>query len=280
MKTYIIGRDDTCQIRIVDPTNTVSRKHATLSINGFKMTITDHSSNGTYINSIKIMPNIPVPVTRKDIISFANAGELDWSLIPNPWTRVMAVSVSIVIVLAVIMACLLFIPESKPLPEPQPGPVVVNIQDLKEAIDTLKSTVKQLEDQTNTLKERCNKAGEALDRKQGGKKRDAVLKQLAPIQQGIEIVDFVKKKRTIERIEEDIADGRSHNRIKDQVDQLSTELSDFKNSIQKYSEQLTEIEDRIKKLPEIKVIKKEKQEEKKSDDEETETPSPNNIRTF
>jgi len=51
-----------------------------------KMTITDQSQNGTYVNGIRISSNVAVPVTRKDNISFAQISRLDWNLIPNPTT--------------------------------------------------------------------------------------------------------------------------------------------------------------------------------------------------
>ena len=78
MKSYTIGREETCNIVIPDSTQMVSRNHATLTLNGSKMTITDNSSNGTYINGIRIASGTPVPVTRKDVVSFAQVAELDW----------------------------------------------------------------------------------------------------------------------------------------------------------------------------------------------------------
>ena len=87
MKSYSIGRDESSNIIVNDPTQLVSRRHAVLNVNGRKMTIVDSSSNGTYINGIRISPGIPVPVTRKDVISFAQVAELDWKCIPNESRR-------------------------------------------------------------------------------------------------------------------------------------------------------------------------------------------------
>ena len=84
MKTYTIGRDLGCDIVINDNTDVVSRRHAVLNVgSGGKMTITDLSSNGTYVNGIKIAPNVPFPVTRKDSVSFAHVANLDWDVIPK-----------------------------------------------------------------------------------------------------------------------------------------------------------------------------------------------------
>ncbi|MCQ2181978.1 MAG: FHA domain-containing protein [Bacteroidales bacterium] len=83
MKSYSIGRDESSNIIVNDPTQMVSRHHATLNIDGRKMTIVDSSTNGTYINGIRISSGTPVPVTRRDVISFAQVSELDWKCVPN-----------------------------------------------------------------------------------------------------------------------------------------------------------------------------------------------------
>lgn len=84
-KVYSIGRETGCDIVINDTTDATSRRHATLTVMpSGKMTITDQSRNGTYVNGIKISPNVAVPVTRKDNISFAHVYRLDWNLIPKP----------------------------------------------------------------------------------------------------------------------------------------------------------------------------------------------------
>ena len=87
MKVYSIGREAGCDIVINDNSDATSRRHATLTVMpSGKMTITDQSRNGTYVNGIKISPNVAVPVTRKDNISFAHVYRLDWNQIPKPVT--------------------------------------------------------------------------------------------------------------------------------------------------------------------------------------------------
>ena len=84
IKQFIIGRSDNCQIRIQDPTQRVSRNHATIKIlKSGKIFITDHSTNGTWVNGVKISQNVDYPVKRGDVISFANAAELNWELLPR-----------------------------------------------------------------------------------------------------------------------------------------------------------------------------------------------------
>lgn len=84
MKTYSIGRDVNCDIVINDTTDVISRRHALLNVTSSgKMTIIDQSSNGTYVNGIRISQNVPVPVTRKDTISLAHVTKLDWAMVPK-----------------------------------------------------------------------------------------------------------------------------------------------------------------------------------------------------
>ena len=56
MKRIIIGRGNDCDIVIPDDTDDVSRHHLVLSFNFLgKMTVSDTSSNGTYINNIRML---------------------------------------------------------------------------------------------------------------------------------------------------------------------------------------------------------------------------------
>jgi len=90
MKVYSIGREVGCDIVINDRTDVISRRHAILNVMPFgKMTIVDQSQNGTYVNGIRIASNVPVPVTRKDNISFAHVARLDWNMIPNTQAVIM-----------------------------------------------------------------------------------------------------------------------------------------------------------------------------------------------
>jgi len=87
---------------INDGSNMVSRYHATLKIapNG-KMTLNDHSANGTFINGSRISPNQDVQVKRRDKILFANTQPLDWTRIPNskpnPWFIISPIAAVLII---------------------------------------------------------------------------------------------------------------------------------------------------------------------------------------
>ena len=102
MKVYSIGREEGCDIIINDNSDVISRRHATLNVTSSgKMTIIDLSHNGTYVNGIRISQNVPVPVTRKDNVSFAHVARLDWNLIPN--TSAVIIRWTIIGVLALLL---------------------------------------------------------------------------------------------------------------------------------------------------------------------------------
>lgn len=111
MKSYSIGRDAGCDIVLNDNTDVISRRHAVLTVaSSGKMTITDLSTNGTYINGQRISSNVAVPVTRKDSVSFAHVSTLDWNIIPksNQWLRYVIGGLAAA---ALIAACIIFIPK-------------------------------------------------------------------------------------------------------------------------------------------------------------------------
>jgi pSer/pThr/pTyr-binding forkhead associated (FHA) protein len=79
---YSFGTAFNNRIQLTDPTNNVSRYHATLKIDPKgKMFINDHSTNGTYVNGSKIPTNQDYSIKQKDKVSFANVVPLDWNRI-------------------------------------------------------------------------------------------------------------------------------------------------------------------------------------------------------
>lgn len=130
MKVYTIGREEGCDIVINDNTDVISRRHAVINVSSSgKMTIVDYSHNGTYVNGIRIAQNVPVPVTRKDNISFSHVARLDWSQIPN--TRALVIRYGTLGLLAILLiiggvwgynAC----SNTTETPDPQPSTVVVD----------------------------------------------------------------------------------------------------------------------------------------------------------
>ena len=137
MKVYSIGREMGCDIVINDNSYVISSRHATLNVApSGKMTIVDLSHNGTYVNGIRIAQNVPVPVTRKDNVSFAHVARLDWNLIPNTSATIMKWGIiGIVALLVIIGAVWGFSSLSK-------GDTPANEQPIPVAVDSL-NKVKQ-----------------------------------------------------------------------------------------------------------------------------------------
>lgn len=132
MKTYSIGRDLNCDIVINDSTDVISRRHALLNVTpSGKMTIIDQSSNGTYVNGIRISQNVPVPVTRKDIISLAHVAKLDWSQVPksNQWIKYLIGGVATVAVIIGIIFGIKYLQE-----KPQDNPSSSSTTELTDSV--------------------------------------------------------------------------------------------------------------------------------------------------
>lgn len=153
MKVYSIGRDTECDIVINDSSDVISRRHAVISVaNNGKLTITDTSFNGTYVNGIRISPNVPVPVTRKDSVTFAHVAKLDWKLIPKPilmrWLLPGGVAVGIVVVASVVCAICFSGDKSSHAGKEEKSEFVADSVNQEKA----DSTVKEKQDSTQTKK--------------------------------------------------------------------------------------------------------------------------------
>ena len=180
MKVYTIGRDVSCNIVIDDRTDVISRRHATLTVTpSGKMTITDLSYNGTYVNGIRISQNVPVPVTRNDNVSFAHIAQLDWNLVPNSQaTYLRYAAIAILAVVLVVGGVFLFKEMNKP--EPTPPPVVVktdsiNNEDAKKKAEELAKEEQQKQDSIKKHVEdsinKVNNARRNAEKKSGGDKK-------------------------------------------------------------------------------------------------------------
>lgn len=153
MKVYSIGRDTECDIVINDSSDVISRRHAVISVaNNGKLTITDTSFNGTYVNGIRISPNVPVPVTRKDSVTFAHVAKLDWKLIPKPilmrWLLPGGVAVGIVVVASVVCSICFSGDKSSHAGKEEKSEFVADSVNQEKA----DSTVKEKQDSTQTKK--------------------------------------------------------------------------------------------------------------------------------
>lgn len=103
MKIITIGRGEDCNIILSDPV--ISRKHALLKIYPTgKMEIVDMGQNGTYVNGVRLAPNTPYPVTRKDVISFAHVRQLDWKAVPDNMLYIKYILAGVTVVLLLVLA--------------------------------------------------------------------------------------------------------------------------------------------------------------------------------
>lgn len=144
-KVYTIGRDPSCDIVIADPTDVVSRVHASLKVKGGgKYVLVDQGRNGTYVNGIKMSPNEEIPVSRKDVISFAHIADLDWNKIPKEKSKglLWGMVVLIAVIAVGIILFFMFKPKQQPLPEEIKQEVPVEaLPDSSIKNDTIRDTV-------------------------------------------------------------------------------------------------------------------------------------------
>lgn len=267
MKSYTIGREENSNIIISDPSKMVSRHHATLTVNGTKMTIMDHSSNGTFINGIKISSNTPVPVTRKDVVSFANIYDLDWNRIPNPANKIVAICCSAFIAIAAIVAATYYVVQHK---EDVQDDITLAEEAKAKEIDRLTNEIKQFKVDLDTLEirhkdvvERLTKINELCDKKVDGKELKEITKTIGNIESEVKGVDLLALRNSIERVEENLKDNVSDTPAR--VQAVSENIKKYKTSITKISKSLSQIEEDIKRIKNKPVAppKKEKDEPKK-----------------
>ena len=154
-KIYYIGRDEFSDIILHDDTNVISRTHAILKVGKRgKITISDQSKNGTYVNGIRIASGVDVPISRTDIISFAHLAELDWSLIPNTAKRAQTIVLSIIGGLITIGALGWYILTSIQDKRPDPignNAIEIHSDSLKTDTSCLKSTNPLVEENTTVV---------------------------------------------------------------------------------------------------------------------------------
>lgn len=149
MKTVTIGRGDGCTITIDD--EMMSRRHAIIKIPTFGgMEIVDMSKNGTFVNGVRLRPNVPFPVTRKDVVNFADVHQLDWSKIPDPlkYYKLGAIVVAgiIVLILVICLAKSLFSSSEEPQNKP--------------AVEQVEKPAQPVEQQTEPIQEQGQQEGE------------------------------------------------------------------------------------------------------------------------
>ena len=88
MKKLTIGRGNDCDIVIPDDSDLVSRHHAELLFDFWgKMQIVDTSSNGTFLNGVRLTKDQPMEVRRTDMVSLAKKWDFDWETVKDPYAK-------------------------------------------------------------------------------------------------------------------------------------------------------------------------------------------------
>ena len=65
---FSVGSSDDCDLII--KVDTVSRHHAVINVSRIGCSVVDNSTNGTYINNVRIQKGVPTAVKNGDVISF------------------------------------------------------------------------------------------------------------------------------------------------------------------------------------------------------------------
>lgn len=201
---YTIGRDPQCDIVVYDATNIVSRSHATLRIQGRKMFLTDHSTNGTFVNGMKIASNVEYQVTRQDDVSFGNIVYLDWDSVPsgssNRKTIVIIVLSLLVTAILSLLGYFLLRNDDGEIPQQDKTPVSTNI-----AIPASDSTSKSEEAKDSlvvlpNVKATAKQPAKTVDNKSEKKKPVAIEKDEKSIQSGTSISKKFEEKENASKI--------------------------------------------------------------------------------
>ncbi|GAB4202775.1 MAG: hypothetical protein OHK0022_26310 [Roseiflexaceae bacterium] len=77
---YSVGRQDTCDIIVFDPSQRVSRIHAIILCVEDNQTcyITDESTHGTWVDGVRVPRGIPTPLKHSAIIGLAHESRADF----------------------------------------------------------------------------------------------------------------------------------------------------------------------------------------------------------
>lgn len=173
MKSYSVGRDPSCNIVLYDNTDVVSRRHAIINVApSGKITITDMSSNGTYVNGIRIASNVPVPVTRKDNVSFAHVAKLDWNQVPREmgWLRYLIGAIAALLLVCIAVLVFRYCDRAKQDSSNGPVPAAIEQTDTTKQDTTKQDTTKK--DNPEAKKEAAKADSTAV--KSESKKKDNV----------------------------------------------------------------------------------------------------------
>lgn len=254
MKSYTIGREETCSIVIPDSSQMVSRLHATLNVDGSKMTITDSSSNGTYINGIRISSGTPVPVTRADVVTFAQVAELDWKQIPNTGLRTLWITLATVVVLAAVGCGLwFFLQDGKKKKEQAAAEQAAAAQQLSNQIDSLTSAVNIICTSYDALVKEVAEVTEACSKKSPAKLTE-VSKILGQVEEKMKAIDTVQLRKSLDSVIQSKEDGSE--KTARRMEELQKDVAAGKAALEAAREQVKSARKLLDKIPDVKPAAK------------------------
>jgi len=135
MRKVVIGRGHDCDVTIEDTTDVVSRRQAAIAFDLLgRMTIYDLSTNGTFVNGIRVPKPAGVPLKRTDHVNFGTVYEFDLSRVKDPYSglRILLSSIFAFIVIGLgVLAYYATLPAAAPAaadPVPADTVKVENVQ--------------------------------------------------------------------------------------------------------------------------------------------------------
>lgn len=270
MKSYSIGREESSNIIVNDPSQMVSRHHATLNVDGRKMTIVDNSSNGTYINGIRITSGTPVPVTRKDVISFAQVAELDWKCVPDESKKNIGIIAAVIVaILAVGGGTYYFLSRDREQKvSKQEGEEAAWTQ-LGERIEAMKKDVSAIEGDfkavTDTLKSlTASLETKDISEKKAAAKAEEVKKQLWQVEEAIKSVDPESLQKTLDSVVQSYSDKVPS--TESRAAELEKRIKGDKEALDKATKNVKQASEAIASLKTKAKPQPKKESEKKQDD--------------
>lgn len=251
MKSYTIGRDSNCNVIINDPSNQVSRHHATINVDGFKMTIIDNSTNGTHVNGVKISKGVPFPVTREDVVSFADVAVLDWKRIPSPVQRLAMYAGVCVIMLAILVGAVYYVKSKRDKEAEQHEQLTEQkMQDkdsMTKSVEKLENDIASLKTFSDTVTTNLKNLEKEKSAKAEGAALTAVVEKIGEIKAMIGVIDIPAMQQALTRVKDNITDGSDD--AKSRLEELQKNYETAKSTLDKANTMIADAVASLKKIP-------------------------------
>lgn len=272
MKSYSIGREESCNIVIDDSMKLVSRRHATINVDGRKITIVDNSTNGTYINGIRISSGIPVPVTRKDVVSFAQVKELDWKTIPDESKKTAWIIAAVAVaVIAAGLGTYFILTKDKKQEEVRVEEQKVAWTQSGEKIESMKKAVASIADDYKAVSDTLKALMASLESKdvsdkKSASKAESIKKNFWQIEDAVGKVDAEGLQKSLDSVVQSYEDKVSS--TPDRIAELEKRIAEGRESLDKAlknvkeaSEAIASLKTKVRAQPQKDAGKEEEQKE-------------------